>query len=86
MDYREAWIPIDCRLPDKEGDYIVSIESDGYKEILIGTWMHDISLATLRYEDKSKAGFVIWEWCKNGSPWKEVKNAKAWMEAPEAYG
>lgn len=87
MDYRNAWISTGKALPEKEGEYIVSIsENDGYKTILLAMWITDVSKATMTYSDEGQSGFVIWEWRPHGSPWKKLTNVTAWMEAPEAYG
>lgn len=55
-----GWIPCSERLPDKEGDYLVTDDADGVKTIDVDTLLYDDS------------GESFWCYSENPVAWREL--------------
>lgn len=55
------WIPVAERLPDKEGDYLVTDDAGGVKTIDVDTLLH--------YDD---SGEPFWCYSQNPVAWREL--------------
>lgn len=54
------WIPVTERLPDKEGEYLITNDAGGVKNIEVDTLLH--------YED----GEPFWFYSQNPIAWREL--------------
>lgn len=69
---RQRWIPCSVRLPDKEGDYLVTLLDDGR------TWV-EIALWNETFGGRWQA--VLY----NDVDYSDISNVIAWKPLPEPY-
>lgn len=85
----EKWISVKDRLPNKDGEYLVTYRSDIYPNyrLFVGIYVYSSNLSKVNKWDfpKKKYNRNGWYGCDVEYGYYEVKNVIAWMELPEVY-
>ena len=81
---RQKWIPVNERLPDKEGQYLVAIQ--GFKEKFIEVANFSLDLSNVSCLFRREKGRLGW-WGRDDGGWNVFiySGVIAWMPLPEPY-
>ena len=71
-EFPNSWIPCSKRLPDKEGDYLVTLLDDGRTWVKIALWNETFG---------GRWQAVLY----NDVDYSDISNVIAWMPLPEPY-